>query len=189
MFYQRPWMGGKWGVREAIDYMMTVDFAILDTAAVRRESLLRKAWETARSNIDTGTAGGPFAYIVPEAGNALEMLKRLRMGGVDMRRAKQPFTVNGKTYAPGTWVIPAGQAFRGYVVDLMEPQRYPELRSGITGPTKKPYDVAGWTLPMLMGVAYERVDKPFTAELETAEPIPSQTTPCERSQMASNRSL
>jgi hypothetical protein len=177
VFYQRPWMGGKWGVREAIDYMMTVDFAILDTAAVRRESLLRKAWETARSNIDAGTTGGPFAYIVPEAGNALEMLKRLRMGGVDMRRAKQPFAANGRTYAPGTWVIPAGQAFRGYVVDLMEPQRYPELRSGITGPTKKPYDVAGWTLPMLMGVAYERADKPFTAELETVEPIPSQTTP------------
>jgi hypothetical protein len=177
VFYQRPWMGGKWGVRDAIEYMMTVDFAILDTAVARRESLLRKAWATARANIEAGAAGGPYAYIVPEAGNALEMLQRLRMSGVELRRAKRPFTVNGKEYGSGAWVIPAGQAFRGYVVDLMEPQRYPELRAGITGPTKKPYDVAGWTLPMLMGVAYERIDKPFTAELESAEPTGSESTP------------
>ena len=58
----------------------------------------------------------------------------------------------------------------------MEPQRYPELRAGISGPTKKPYDVAGWTLPMLMGVGYDRVDKPFTGNLEPAEP-PSLSQP------------
>src|SRR5262245_18777155 len=27
MFYERPWTGGKWGVRDAIDYMLTADFA------------------------------------------------------------------------------------------------------------------------------------------------------------------
>jgi hypothetical protein len=177
VFYQRPWMGGRWGVREAIDYMMTVDFAILDTAVARRENLLRKAWETARANIVAGSEGGPFAYVVPETGNALEMLQRLRLAGVEVRRATQPFTANGKSFASGTWVIPAAQAFRGYIVDLMEPQRYPELRAGITGPTKKPYDVAGWTLPMLMGVGYERVDKPFPAALDSAEPAPVSTTP------------
>ena len=37
----RGW-GADGVVREAIDYMLTVDFAILDLAATRRESLLRK---------------------------------------------------------------------------------------------------------------------------------------------------
>jgi hypothetical protein len=177
VFYQRPWMGGKWGVRQAIDYMMTVDFAILDTAATRRESLLRKAWETARANIEAGAKGGPFAYIVPDTGNAPEMIERLRIAGVEVRRARQSFTTNGRTYPAGAWVIPAGQAFRGYVLDMMEPQHYPELRAGVNGPIKKPYDVAGWTLPMLMGVVYDRVDKPFSADLEVSEPSLSQTTP------------
>ena len=36
MFYERPWMGGKWGIRDAIEYMLTADFAILNIAASRR---------------------------------------------------------------------------------------------------------------------------------------------------------
>ena len=80
VFYERPWLGGKWSLRSAIDYMLTVDFAILDLATARREHLLRKSWEVARANIEAGTRGGPYAYVVPEAGNALEMLHRLRLG-------------------------------------------------------------------------------------------------------------
>jgi hypothetical protein len=60
----------------------------------------------------------------------------------------------------------AAQPFRPYLVDLMEPQKYPVLKTGQTGPTKRPYDVAGWTLPMLMGVDTIRIDQPFSADLE-----------------------
>ena len=168
VFFERPWLGGRWGLRDAVDYMLTVDFAILDLASTRRESFLRKAWEVARANIQS--ASGPYAYVVPQGRYAEEMLARLRLGGIEVRRARKSFTAGGKTYEPGTWVLPAGQAFRGYLVDLMEPQAYPELRSGITGPTKRPYDVAGWTLPMLMGVAYDRVEKAFEADLESVDP-------------------
>ena len=46
-------------------------------------------------------------------------------------------------------------------MDLLEPQKYPELQAGVTGPTKRPYDVAGWTLSMQMGVTVDRVDARF----------------------------
>ena len=65
VFYERPWLGGKWSLRSAIDYMLTVDFAILDLATARREHLLRKSWEVARANIEAGTRGGPYGYVVP----------------------------------------------------------------------------------------------------------------------------
>jgi Zinc carboxypeptidase len=172
VFYQRPWLGGSWRLRDAVDYMLTVDFAILDLASRQRESLLRKAWEMARANIEAGSAGGPFAYIVPETPVGLEMLERLRLGGLEIRRARRSFKAGEKDYPAGTWVLPAGQAFRAYLIDLMEPQKYPELRAGITGPTKQPYDVAGWTLPMMMGVGVDRVDQPFEADLEPVEPVP-----------------
>ena len=42
VFYERPWMGGKWGTREAIEYMLTADFAILDLASSRAEQFLLK---------------------------------------------------------------------------------------------------------------------------------------------------
>jgi hypothetical protein len=177
VFYQRPWMGGKWGVRQAIEYMLTADFAILDLASVRREDFLHKAWEMARAGIEAGERGKPFAYVVPEDQpdrySAEEMLRRLQLSGIEIRRSSAAFTARGKSYAAGTWVVPAGQPFRAHVMDLFEPQKYPELRAGTTGPTKRPYDVAGWTLTMLMGVQAQRIDEPFEAEMTGAAGIPA----------------
>jgi hypothetical protein len=178
VFYERPWMGGKWGVRNAIDYMLTADMAILDLASTRSHSFLHKAWEIATSNIETGRKGKPYAYVVPmnqpDRSSAIEMLRRLRLGGVQVQRARAPFTANGKPYPAGTHIIPAAQAFRGYLVDLLEPQKYPELRAGTTGPTKHPYDVAGWTLNLQMGVTVDRADDSFPADVENAIEVKQQ---------------
>lgn len=173
VFYERPWLGGRWALRDAVDYMLTVDFAILDLAAGRSRHFLMKAWEMATVELQKGRKGGPFAYVVPAAQGdgyaATEMLRRLQQGGIEVRRASAAFTVNGTTYAKDDYILLAAQPFRGYLVDLMEPQKYPEIRSGTTGPTKRPYDLAGWTLPYQMGVQFDRLDQPF--ELRS-EPLP-----------------
>jgi hypothetical protein len=59
---------------------------------------------------------------------------------------------------PGTHEIPAGsyfvplaQPYRANVLALFEPQVYPDRRTA-TGAAERPYDVAGWTLPMQMGI-------------------------------------
>lgn len=174
VFYDRPWMGGRWGLRDAIDYILTSDFALLNTAAALRSDFLLKAWQMARAAIATGEKGGPYAYVVPpeqwDASAAGEMLERLAFAGVQVKRAREEFTAGGKRYPAGTVVLPAAQPFRAYLVDLLEPQRYPDIRSGPGGPVKRPYDVAGWTLRMLMGVAVDRVDQRFEAQLEPWRP-------------------
>ncbi|MCP5119981.1 MAG: hypothetical protein GY953_54985, partial [bacterium] len=176
IFYQRPWLGGRWGVHEAIDYMLTADFAILEHAATRPDRLLRKAYDLARASIELGKQGSPFAYIVPadqwDPYSAREMLRRLAAAGIRVHRAGAPFEVGDKTYAEGSFVLLAAQPFRPYLLDLMEPQTYPELRDGENGPTKRPYDVAGWTMRLSMGVDADRVDEEFTASLEKLDRIP-----------------
>ena len=172
MFYERPWMGGEWRLRDAVDYMLTVDFAVLNLAAERSGHFLLKAWEMANDNIEAGEKQSPYAYIVPadqwHASSTKEMLWRLQAAGVQIRRAKAEFFVGDKKYTKGSWVILAGQPFRGYLMDLLEPQRYPELRAGGNGPTKRPYDIAGWTLSMQMGVLVDRAEDMFQAELQDA---------------------
>jgi hypothetical protein len=176
MFQPIPWPGGKWGVRESIDYMLTADFALLNLASERREQFLRKSWEMARAQIEAGQKGKPFAYVIaPEQhdeSSARELLRRLMLGGIEVQRAQQPFTAAGKSYPAGAYVLPAGQPFRGYLLDLMEPQKYPEIRTGQTGPTKRPYDLAGWTLTFQMGVAVDRIDDPFAAKLQPVSELP-----------------
>ena len=174
VFYQRPWRGGRWGVREAIDYMLTADFAILNLAAVRREHFLRKAYHLARASIAAGEQGGPYAYIVPgeqwDHSSAVEMLWRLHWAGIRVHRATSDFEAGGKSYHAGDYVLLSGQPFRPYLMDLLEPQRYPEIL-GSNGRTKRPYDVTGWTLRMSMGVAVDRVEEPFAAALEEVEAL------------------
>ncbi len=178
VFYERPWLGGTWTFRDQVDYMLTCDFAILELAAARSVHFLTKSYDLARANMEAGTKQTPYAYVVPveqwDATSAAGMLERLRLGGLEVRKAKAPFTAGNKSYPAGTHVLLAGQPFRGYLVDLLEPQKYPELRSGQTGPTKRPYDVAGWTLSYQMGVQVDRVQDQFTAELDL---VPAVETP------------
>lgn len=173
VFYENPWMGGRWGVRQAIDYMLTADFAILDTAAIRPAHFLYKAWEMARANIEAGDKGHPWAYLIPrdqaDALSAKAMIWRLQFAGIRVDRAAAVFQADGHDYPEGTLVLRTSQPFRGYLVDLMEPQRYPELRAGTTGPTRRPYDIAGWTLPMQMGVEVIRADTRVNVPLDASE--------------------
>ncbi|HET8550713.1 MAG TPA: M14 metallopeptidase family protein [Bryobacteraceae bacterium] len=158
MFYQRPWMGGTWGVRDAIEYMLTADFAILDLAASRAPEFLLKAWEMAQANIETGKKQKPWGYAVAaDQENAAEIVSRLMLAGIEVQRAR------------GRYILPAAQPFRPYLVDLMEPQKYPD-----TG--RRPYDVAGWTLWMNMGVQVERLDDAPGGNLERVTDPPHEKT-------------
>jgi hypothetical protein len=51
----------------------------------------------------------------------------------------------------GSYFIPLAQPYRANVLALFEPQIYPDRRTA-GGAAERPYDVAGWTLPMQMGV-------------------------------------
>src|SRR5438477_1856270 len=57
---------------------------------------------------------------------------------------------NGEIPA-GSYIIFLNQPYRQNVLALFEPQIYPD-RTTATGEAERPYDVAGWTLPMQMGV-------------------------------------
>jgi hypothetical protein len=51
----------------------------------------------------------------------------------------------------GSYIIFLNQPYRQNVLALFEPQLYPD-RTTATGEAERPYDVAGWTLPLQMGV-------------------------------------
>ncbi|HSQ23240.1 MAG TPA: M14 family metallopeptidase, partial [Pyrinomonadaceae bacterium] len=51
----------------------------------------------------------------------------------------------------GSYIVFVNQPYRDNVLALFEPQAYPD-RVTATGEAERPYDVAGWTLPMTMGL-------------------------------------
>src|SRR4030095_7177779 len=66
--YPRPWMGGRWPLRELVDYNLIATMALLETAADRRETIMRQIYEVNKETIAAGKKGNPSAILVPVDG-------------------------------------------------------------------------------------------------------------------------
>jgi hypothetical protein len=80
--------------------------------------------------------------------------------GLEFVRANASFTAGGQTFPAGSYVIPP-QAYRPYVVDLMEPKVFPDRRQFPGGPPIPPYDMTGYELRYQMGLEAVNVEEPF----------------------------
>ena len=111
----------------------------------------------------------PRGYVLPadqpDFPTAAKFVNSLLKNGVTVLRATQAFDAAEKHYPAGSYVVKTAQAFRPHILDMFEPQDHPNDFSYPGGPPKPPYDIAGWTLAMQMGVEYDRVldgfDGPF----------------------------
>jgi hypothetical protein len=169
IFYPYPWEGGESHLADAVNYTLEASMAVLDVAANLRKNWLHNIYRMGRDSIEENETD-PFAYIIPaeqwDGGESIALVNVLLRGGVEVHRSKASFQVDGKIHPEGVFVIHTAQAFRPYVVDLMEKQEYPDRRRFPGGPPETPYDLAGWTLPLQMGVSVDRAENSFEVELE-----------------------
>jgi len=168
-----PWKGGKWTLRDIVEYDYSAAKAVLTNAARLRENWLRNFYRIHKKAINRTEP--PFAFIISavqrDLVTALKMMKVLRMGGVEILQAKESFWADGHEYPEGTYLVYVAQPYGGFAKALLEHQDYPEIREYPGGPLKKPYDVVAHTLPLLMGVEVARAEKPFEAKAELLSKI------------------
>ena len=184
IFYPYPWKGGWSHFRDPVNYMLTASMAVLRIAADLREHWLWGIYEMGRDAIERGQSERPFAYVIPpeqwNAGEEVNLVNILLLGGVEVHRATRSFKTGERTYPAGSFVIYSAQAFRPYIKDLLEAQHYPDRRRGPGGAPQTPYDLAGWTLPMQMGVRVDPIEAAFEADTERLEgrvaPEPGEVT-------------
>jgi hypothetical protein len=177
--YTNPWLGGCWPLRSAVDYMLTASRAVLNFGATLKEEFLFNVWRMGTRQIARGekALGGPYAYVIDlsaqhDATATVEFLRTFRRGGVEIRQADAAFTAGGKQYDAGSYVI-GPQAFRPYVIDLMEPKTYPDRRQYPGGPPEPPYDMTGYELGLQMGVKADRITEPFALPAKIVDTVPS----------------
>ncbi|MCU0341243.1 MAG: M14 family metallopeptidase [Spirosomaceae bacterium] len=112
----------------------------------------------------------PRGYVVPanqqDFGTAVNFINALLRTGVLIHKATTDFSVNGKNYPAGSFVVKTNQAFRPHVLDLFEPQDHPNDFAYPGGPPVRPYDAAGWTLAYQMGVQFDRFLEDFNGPFE-----------------------
>jgi hypothetical protein len=126
------------------------------------------------------TMRDPRGYIIPsdqpDFPTATRFINTLLKSGITVLQASAAFQVAGKSYPAGSYVVKTAQAFRPFVRDMFEPQDHPRDDLFPGGPPIPPYDIAGWTLAMQMGVQYDRIldgfDGPFIKLNGLQKPMP-----------------
>ncbi len=112
----------------------------------------------------------PRGYILPanqaDFPTAIKFLNALIKSGVAVHKATADFTVGGKSYPKGSYIVKTAQAFRPHVLDMFEPQDHPNDFLYPGGPPIRPYDAAGWTLAYQMGVQADRIMEGFDGPFE-----------------------
>jgi hypothetical protein len=159
--YPSPWAGGHFGLSDSVAYMYGASMAVLDYAAKQKDSLLLNRWKSGMAQITQHRAGALSAYVIPKTQRdpvaAVEMLKRVAFGGVRVSELTSDFKVGDVTYPAGSWVIPTDQEFIALAREVLDVQKYPDIRESPGGAPEQPYDAAGWTLPLSMGVDMQTI--------------------------------
>lgn len=117
-----------------------------------------------------------------DPGAMVKFINALVKTGIRIEKATDSFEVGGKNYPKGSYIVKSNQAFRPHLIDMFEPQDYPNDFQYPGGPPIRPYDAAGWTLAYQMGIQFDRILDEFSGPFETLtygelEPVPSVETP------------
>ncbi|MBD3207767.1 hypothetical protein GF319_15665 [Candidatus Bathyarchaeota archaeon] len=165
-----PWKGGRWTLRDIIDYELVASWACLQTAAKFRKRWLRGTYEMGKRSLKPGK---PYAFVIPsnqrDLGAVKELLWVLKMGDVEIHRAKESFEVEGVVYPEDSYVVILNQPYGGFAQTLLEKQVYPDLRETKDAPPIVPYDVTAHTLGLQLGVDVVKVESELDTKFERVD--------------------
>ena len=170
--YSSPWPPGRWRLRDAVEYMETASYSVLEFASKYKDSLLLDRFMAGRDQIARGTTTAPYAYVIPQEQRdpvaAVELLRRLAFGGVRVSQLTSDAVIDGAPYRQGSWIVPTDQEFAALAREVLDVQRYPDLRQYPGGPPERPYDAAGWSLPLQMGVRVVASASPLSSSVRSS---------------------
>lgn len=174
-FYPSPWEGGWWRIGDAVQYCLTASKTVLDVCSRYSREMLMSKWKMATDNIMRFTEEPPYGWVIlpdqRDPTTTARMLDKLMLLGVEVYETGQLIRIADTEYPAGTLVIPTSQPFGMFVKTMLERQDYPDLRTqthlwqGLPrrvdvseASPLRPYDVAGWTLSLQMGVETVELD-------------------------------
>ena len=159
--FLEPWPGGRWTLRDIVDYQLVTFESCLYHAALERTDLLRNFYRISERVMSRKS---PWAFWIPKAQhdpNAMtRLLKTLEFGLVEIDRVQESLETPGRSFHEGDYLIRLAQPFGSFAKTLLERQDYPDLRVYPGGPPKRPYDVTAHSLPLLLGVDATAVEEP-----------------------------
>ena len=155
-----PWEGGMWRSGDINRMEMIASRALLSLASKYKTRYLENFYDLGNANLKPD-ASVPQAYVVmagqPRAETVSRLLEILTWQGIEVHEmthelwVKHSRTEDFHEIPLGSFLVFTNQPQKNNVLSLFEKQEYPK-RLLPNGDAEAPYDVAGWTLPLQMGV-------------------------------------
>lgn len=165
--YPDVWRGGVWRPADIANIEMIASVGLLEMAAKFRPRYLQNFYDLSKANLSQ-KPNEPQAFIVtagqPNAETVSRFLEILMWQGIEVYQMKSEgyFAMeaskrnNFHEMPLGSFLIFVNQPQKNNILSLFEKQVYPK-RLTASGEAEVPYDVAGWTLPLQMGVEADAV--------------------------------
>ena len=177
-----PWPGGRWGMEEITRYNRAAAWSfLLDISRHRGEYLARKIL-LGRRAIQAGKQQAQKGWLIARQGPRSDRLvATLQAQGIEVRQLTRGLAAKGgrPAYPKGSFYVPMDQPYRAMAKDLLEVQHYPELLDAPGGKVIRPYDQAGWTLPLMFRVQaspYEE-SRELSLRVLARQPLPPVPSP------------
>ncbi|MBK9164112.1 MAG: hypothetical protein IPM21_09380 [Acidobacteria bacterium] len=159
--HPNPWEGGLWRPRDIAEIEMVASRSLLTLAAKHREHYLKNFLELNRATVKP-VPDEPQAYVMtagqPNTETIARFLQILMWQGIEVHQMtrelwfKHDKAIDEYHEMPlGSFIVFVNQPKKQNVLSLFERQTYPD-RIAADGSPDTPYDVAGWTLPLQMGI-------------------------------------
>lgn len=150
--FPNPWPGGTWRVRDIMDYERIASDALLEACTKHRADVLSGIATMAMDAVKLGAPGEYYRIPVEQRdrASAAHLAFVMKENGVEVLYSQ----------AEKAYYIPTAQPYGRFVTEMMGIQRYPKIRLVAGAPIVPPYDMTAWSLPLMMGVSYEKVTLP-----------------------------
>lgn len=165
--YPDAWRGGTWRAADIANIEMIASRGLLEMAAKFRPRYLQNFHDLGKANL-TRKQNEPQAFIVtagqPAAETVSRFLEILMWQGIEVHEMREEGYFAMERAKPnafhemplGSFLVFVNQPQKNNILSLFEKQVYPN-RLLPSGEAEVPYDVAGWTLPLQMGVEAEAI--------------------------------
>jgi len=173
--FPNPWEGGWWRLHDIVEQQKIAAWAVLDLAARHKETVLRNAYLKARRQTERGAIGKPKAYVIPGVQHdrltAIKIINTLLQNGIEIKQAREDFTVSGIVYPKGSFLLSLAQPKMGLIRNLLGQTFYPdnEWTRAADGTPLRPYDLATHTMNEFMGVRVDPVDEVVTGDFQVLD--------------------
>ena len=150
--------------RANTNYSETGVLCSLQLTSMFPSVIVENFYVKSRNSIEEGKTKAPYGFLIPvqrDMTKAAELVRILRIQGIEVGRATGEIKVADGTFPAGSYVIKRDQPYGRLTKNLLEKQVYPDSRLTT-------YDDSGWTMGLLMGVDVKEIADPAVLKASTS---------------------